>query len=78
MPIRSQFDTEAEWLEHVRMYFAGQALAGELASQSHESTWRLSAAEILASRCYQFADAMLAERARPHVPPSSTPAESET
>lgn len=46
----------------LRDYFAGQALAGELASQTADSVWKASNANILAKRCYTFADAMLEQR----------------
>lgn len=26
MPLRNQFNSEAEWLEHLRMYFAAKAM----------------------------------------------------
>lgn len=72
MPIRSQFETEAEWLDHLRSWFAGQALAGQLASFAN-ATWldaAIAAAETrgigfpehVAGSCYDLADAMLAER----------------
>lgn len=47
-------------------WFAGQALAGELAAQSAETgEWRPTQGgfEKLAARCYLIADAMLAQRA---------------
>ncbi len=47
----------------LRDWFAGQALAGEMA------TWETARpedySEKVASRCYAIADAMLAERAKP-------------
>ncbi len=49
----------------LRDYFAGQALAGELASQTESvGTWPGSQAPALAERMYLFADAMLAERGK--------------
>lgn len=30
MPIRSQFQTEQEWLEHLRLYFAAKAMQAYL------------------------------------------------
>lgn len=53
---------EGEELE-LRDYFAGQALAGELAQQSGGYvTWENPVR--LAERCYKLADAMLAVRNR--------------
>ena len=48
----------------MRDYFAGQALVGELASQSPETgeyEGNLNDNALLAARCYNFADVMLAE-----------------
>lgn len=47
-------------------HFAGQALAGDLASQSEHTGFyeSESASSALASRCYRIAAAMLAERRR--------------
>lgn len=44
----------------LRDYFAGQALQGELASQSENSTWVKP--DLLSKRCYAIADAMMIER----------------
>lgn len=47
----------------LRDYFAGQALAGELAAQSSETgEWASVNFRSLAERSYAIADAMLAER----------------
>lgn len=47
-------------------HFAGQALAGDLASQSEHTGFyeSESASSALASRCYRIAAAMVAERRR--------------
>lgn len=47
----------------LRDWFAGQALAGLLASIEHESF--IGATDVLARSCYAQADAMLAERDKP-------------
>ena len=57
MPIRTQFEAESEWLDHLRIWFAGQALAGMLANPN----CGLSNGS-LARRSYNIADAMLAAR----------------
>lgn len=44
----------------LRDWLAGQALAGELASQSDDQPWIKVGS--LAARCYEIADAMLAAR----------------
>lgn len=61
MPTRPQFETEKEWLEHLRLWFAGQALAGDLAATPNFRPSIAGSAE----RAYAYADAMLAERQKP-------------
>ena len=52
----------------LRDYFAGQALAGELASQGSDTgEWPDNHADDLAKRCYFLADAMLKEREQSEV-----------
>jgi hypothetical protein len=48
----------------LRDYFAGQALAGELASQSESFLYKVGTdgATSAAKRAFEFADAMIAER----------------
>lgn len=60
MPTRPQFETEKEWLEHLRLWFAGQALTGLLMGPKDEL-----GIFTLEERAYQRADAMLAERQKP-------------
>lgn len=49
----------------MRDWFAGQALAGELAAQSQPiGEWTVPHFPALATRIYLIADAMLAERAK--------------
>lgn len=43
----------------LRDWFAGQALAGELAAQDGDGFWSDESAQTLAERCYLVADAML-------------------
>ena len=57
MPIRPQFETEAEWIEHWRMWFAGQALAGQLSDGA--GVW---VAKDCARQAYAYADAMIEAR----------------
>ena len=47
---------------YMRDYFAGQALVGELASQTVNAVWADRSIHKLAKRCYSIADALLAER----------------
>lgn len=65
MPRRSQFATEAEWLEHLRLWFAGQALGAlvAFAGRDAKTTWDENTPEIV-DTAYAIADAMLAERER--------------
>lgn len=51
----------------LRDYFAGQALAGEMIG-TEEYVWHDRDAAKCAERCYHFADAMLAEKARREQP----------
>lgn len=46
----------------LRDWFAGQALAGELAAQDGDGFWSDESALTLAERCYLVADAMLKAR----------------
>ena len=47
----------------LRDWFAGQALAGELASQSKDcGEWSPNFFNVLSERCFEIADAMLKER----------------
>lgn len=65
------FPLTSEWTRHgmtLRDYFAGQALAGALASDAHPDVilaTLMETPEAIRQRarvCYQLADAMLAER----------------
>ena len=68
MPLRNQFESEAEWLEHMRMYFAAKALSAIYKDywegvRLHEfscddETWPMN----LAMDSYRMADAMIAAR----------------
>jgi hypothetical protein len=50
----------------LRDWFAGQALAGELAAQTEQSgQWTETYFPKLAEQMYQIADAMLKERSKP-------------
>lgn len=60
MPTRPQFETEKEWLEHLRLWFAGQALIGLLIGPKDEL-----GIYTLEEMAYQRADKMLAERQKP-------------
>lgn len=58
MPLRNQFETEAEWLEHLRLYFAGQALIGLVTTpETDDATF-----DEIATRSWNLADAMLRQR----------------
>jgi len=50
-------------IKRLRDYFAAQAMSGILASCTNEDPFPRD--EKLAKWCYEFADAMLAERAKP-------------
>ena len=58
MPLRNQFDSEAEWMQHMRMYFAAKAMQGICA---HHDTWGFIVDEIV-GQSYAIADSMLAAR----------------
>lgn len=61
MPIRPQFDSDEAWLAHLRLWFAGQALAG-MASEDTSATH-------MATSAYVIADAMLAaQQVKTYVP----------
>ena len=49
----------------LRDWFAGQALAGELAAQDGGESFGVWNPDVLAEQCFKIADAMLAERAAP-------------
>ena len=66
MPLRNQFESEAEWLDHLRLYFAAKAMAGLWANQqwmvnAHNATGK-GPAYCIAKAAYESADAMLAAR----------------
>jgi hypothetical protein len=72
MPKRHEFKTEAEWLEHLRLWFAGMALQGWCSTMQDKNAriWVKeegvqSVLSITASACYRYADAMLTERTKP-------------
>ncbi len=56
MPIRDHFNCDEDWIEHMRLWFAGMALQGMLAD-SH-----MIGIEAYAARAYKYADAMIAEK----------------
>ena len=58
MPNRPDFETEEEWLEHLRLWFAGMFMN---ALESSLPIWHGNYA-IIAESSYYMADAMLAER----------------
>ncbi len=73
MPLRSQFETEKEWLDHLLLWFAGMALQGMLSGV--ESDYMAMQATLndcerrgltiqgyFAARAYTAADAMLKRR----------------
>ena len=64
MPTRTQFESEAEWLAHLRLWFAGKALGGILACNLDypETNGKKSG---VAAVCYLYADAMITERSKP-------------
>lgn len=62
-PIRSQFETEADFLDALRDYFAGQALVGIInacAMDTLENGEKIE--EMFARKAYYVADAMLLAR----------------
>lgn len=61
MPIRSQFKTEEEWLEHLHLWFTGMALMGRTAAIKDWMDLN-EIAKMVAKVTYVFADAMLKER----------------
>jgi hypothetical protein len=67
MPIRPQFETEAEWIEHLRMWFAGQALPAVIA-YALENPSRIAADETgnvgpeVCRLAYETADGMIKAR----------------
>ncbi|AMX93730.1 MULTISPECIES: hypothetical protein [Mesorhizobium] len=71
MPTREQFTTEEEFVAALRDWFAGQALAGLLASWSLTDDIRfvrmsnVDRMKMFAFNSYMQADAMLAERQKP-------------
>jgi hypothetical protein len=58
MPIRAQFETESEWIDHLRMWFAGQALA----SLGRDKTLSPVVFDKVSTWAYALADSMLAAR----------------
>jgi len=48
----------------LRDYFAGQALAGELATQKENWNWSEDVLDSLSKRCYLIADVMIEARTR--------------
>ncbi len=56
MPKRDEFKTEAEWLEHLRLWFAGMALQGWIASFAGSEG--IVVPEKSANLAYELADAM--------------------
>ena len=73
MPLRNQFNSEAEWLNHLRLYFAAKAMHSELMTAGvpgdacnalvHEAERNGREVEAqIACNAYQLADAMLAAR----------------
>lgn len=72
MPLRHQFETEAEWLEHLRMYFAAKAMQGLMSvpdervyrtpNQQTYEEWQAGIYAKDAATCYAMADAMLKAR----------------
>ncbi len=73
MPLRNQFESEAEWLEHMRMYFAAKAMHAELMTcgvpgEACDALVRAikktgeSPEDHIARVAYEMADAMLAAR----------------
>lgn len=61
---RNMFSSDAEHLAALRDWFAGQALAGGLASGAPIDGGSAKHREELAATVYAIADAMLAERAK--------------
>jgi len=63
VPLRNQFESEAEWLEHMRMYFAAKALPAYLSHVSDGGSAILSRCYAEAAKeAYEIADAMLGAR----------------
>ena len=59
MPLRNQFESEAEWLDHLRLYFAAKALP--IIHSQNVAGGELRFSET--ARCaYAMADAMLVAR----------------
>jgi hypothetical protein len=68
MPLRNQFETEAEWLEHLRIWLAAHALPivfSEARSQpGYDRCYTEVLVSVAAEWAYATADAMIAERAK--------------
>ena len=60
MPKRYEFKTKTEWLEHLRLWFAGMALQGSRTIIPAKIEW--CTAQEVAAASYAVADAMLSER----------------
>jgi hypothetical protein len=71
VPIRSDFKNESDWLEHLHMWFAGQALTGMLAAGQIWSNIGNPIDE-WATRAYDLASAMTA-----HLSSTSEPRDEE-
>jgi hypothetical protein len=56
MPLRNQFNTDEEWLAHLRLWFAGQALPALVDLMEKQAD--------IPSVAYSLADAMIAERSK--------------
>ena len=57
MPLRAQFDTEAEWLDHLRLWFAAVAMRTIKMTPYSPKAMSICA--------YQLADEMIAARVSP-------------
>ena len=63
MPLRNQFNSEDEWLKHMRMYFAAASITSVISVCSTDTKKDgESIAELFARKAFEIADAMLAAR----------------